>query len=155
MEIRKATLDDVPAIKRCVDACAGPLYYTADTDERWLYDNLADNGVCYVAVDKNLVLGYCVLIDRVRVWDTASKLGMSGINQMETMGVNTFFRKGGIAKQLMSRCCECITTKKTLATVHPDNIGSKKVLEFCGFKHFQTTKLYEGQPREIWIKIKD
>lgn len=152
MKIRLANLEDVPSIKDCVDSCAGPLYYTADTTIEWLEDNLRDNGVCYIAENGKQVIGYCILIYRDRVWNTAANMGFAGINQMETMGVRDVWRKAGIAKQLMEACCEHINTNVTMATVHPDNMGSKKVLTYCGFKYNRSKDLYDGSPREIWFK---
>lgn len=151
MRIRMADLGDIAVIKECVDACASPLYFTDDTDTAWLHDNLKDNGVCYIAEEEKRVAGYCVLIYRDRVWHTAQDIGYAGINQIETMGVREKWRGHGLASKLAQSCMRHINTEFVMATVHPENIASRKVLENCGFTCHESAVLYGGVPREIWL----
>ena len=153
MKIREADLSDIEAIKKCVDACSSPLYFTDDTTIEWLQDNLKDNGICYIAEEQDEVVGYCILIYEDRVWHTAKDIGYARINQMETMGVQAAWQNMGIAKKLVEECKQHIRTKVTLATVHPENVASKKVLQKCGFQYYKNTILYDQSPREIWLYL--
>lgn len=146
-----ADLDDIAAIKECIDACASPLYFTDDTDIDWLYDNLKDNGICYIAEEEKEIIGYCILIYRDRVWHTAEDIGYAGINQLETTGVREKWQKRGIALELTKLCMRHANTEFVLVTLHPENTASKKILAQCGFAYYKSAMLYGGVPREIWL----
>lgn len=155
MQIRAAGLNDIVSIKKCIDACASPLYFTDDTDIEWLKGNLQDNGICYIAEEQGKVVGYCILIYRDRVWHTAEDIGYAGCNQMETMGVLAAWQNKGIASKLLEMCKQHIRTAITLATVHPENAASKAVLQKCGFQYYKSAILYDQSPREIWLYAND
>lgn len=163
--LAKATEKDVPAIWKLMQEAYEQLeckeWYVMD-DISFIKEHISNQGFTVAAYDKEeKLVGFCIIRIPMEAEDNlGSYLSLSleekrKVIHMESAVVSSTMRGLGLQRKMMSYAEDLLKdTSYTyfMATVHPDNIASRKSLLNLGYEVIATVEKYGGLPRNILLK---
>ena len=147
--MRKADYCDVEMIMNLMNSVDSPYYFK--DDESYVINHIEKNGFILIEEDNRLD---AFLIVHYEEYDDDVKL--SHIAHMDSVVVHPSKRGQSIMKKLIQEAERllCHDYHYFMATVHPDNIYSHRVLEDLDYHKVKTVYRYQNNKRDLMLKTK-
>lgn len=154
MIIRKADYNDLDDIYRLMDNIE------RNTQEEWFFKD--DRGYVYNHIEKE---GFILVVEDKRIEaylmvhyvEYDHDVQLSHVVYMDSVGVSESMRGHSLMKRLIIEAENILKNEYThfLATVHPENLYSLRVLESLGYKKVKVLRKYKNLKRYLMLKSED
>lgn len=148
MLIRRANYKDLDGIYRIMDSIDHPMFFKDDRE--YVYNHIENDGFILVIDDKELI-AYLM----VHYVDYDEDVHLHHIAYMDSVGVLSFARGQSYMKRLIIKAEEILSGigyYHYMATVHPDNIYSLRVLQDLGYDVVKKVYRYADLERLLLLK---
>lgn len=148
MLIRKANYDDLDDIYRIMDSIDHPMFFKDDRE--YVYHHIDRDGFILV-VDDHELLAYLM----IHYVDYDMDVDLYHIAYMDSVGVLPFVRGQSLMKRLIVEAEEILKANgyyHYMATVHPNNIYSLRVLLDLDYTIVKKVYRYAGLERLLLLK---
>ena len=145
--IRKACIEDIDAIMYIMNTVAHSMF--VKDDREYVLKHIHEDGFVLVAEDEKVVaylmIHYCEYDADVDIYHIA---------YMDSVGVLDTYRGKGLMKTLIQNAEDLLKDEYCyyMATVHPDNIYSLRVLESLEYECVKTVYRYNNNLRNLMLK---
>ena len=147
--IRKANINDVDTIVDIMNEIDHPLF--VKDDKNYVQSHVDNQGFILVAEDKHIVaylmIHYC---------DYDEDVDLHHIAYMDSVGVKATARGKGLMKTLIQKAENLLKDEYCyyMATVHPDNMYSLRVMQSLDYECVKTVYRYNNNLRYLMLKRK-
>lgn len=146
-KIRKADIHDIETIIDIMNEVDHPLF--VKDDKEYVIRHIQDEGFILVVeeqqIEAYLMIHYC---------DYDEDVNLTHIAYMDSVGVKASARGQGFMKTLIQYAEDLLKDDYCyyMATVHPDNIYSFRVLESLGYECVKIVYRYNNNIRKLMLK---
>lgn len=151
MIIRKANVNDLNDIYQLMDSVDNKWFFKDDRE--YVYRHFEEEGFILV-VDDDEIVAYLM----VHYVDYDEDVDLHHVVYMDSVGVLESMRGHSLMKKLILYAEDVLRKngyKYFMATVHPDNIYSYRVLNCLGYNRVKTVYKYNHLKRYLLLKSED
>lgn len=166
IQITEASINDIDEIIKLKQDIWNRMenkdWYVIDgTNKEFLEDQLKNNGFILKAVNNNKIIGFLIVKYNIKreselIKNTNLQNELNYCIELCNGAVAPEYRGNHLYAKMVEKAEKNMTDKYNikyiLATVHPDNIASKKTLLNMGYEIYCKTKMYGNKDRCILIK---
>lgn len=148
MLIRKAYYEDLNEICKIMDEVENPWFYKDDRE--YVYNHIDKNGFILLAEEES-ILAYLM----IHFVDYDEDVGLCHIAYIDSVGVLSKARGKSLMKKLIIKAEHILRNQGYcyfMATVHPDNIYSLRVLESLSYCKIKAVFCYPDLKRFLLLK---